>query len=108
MEILFENKKLAELKIQKAQYMKYMMATNFTGTVTTDNDDITLELWNTTLKNGFISVSFTDLMSKQTKHYRNKEMIDQILSKFQETRFWNAIAKYVDINYQCFLLVWLL
>ncbi|GFR94181.1 solute carrier family 28 member 3-like [Elysia marginata] len=43
------------MKINRFQYMKYMAATNFTGTITKHRDDITLDLWKVTLNNGFIS-----------------------------------------------------
>lgn len=47
--------KLTEMKINRFQYMKYMVATNFTGTITEHRDDITLDMWKVTLNNGFIS-----------------------------------------------------
>ncbi|KAK3782747.1 hypothetical protein RRG08_037746 [Elysia crispata] len=47
--------KMIEMKINRFKYMKYMMATNFTGPITKHRDDITLDLWNMTLTNGFIS-----------------------------------------------------
>ncbi|GFO09086.1 sodium/nucleoside cotransporter [Plakobranchus ocellatus] len=47
--------KLTEMKYNKAFYDQYMLATNFTGTITKHREDITLDGWNKTLNNGFIS-----------------------------------------------------
>ncbi|XP_005096213.2 solute carrier family 28 member 3 [Aplysia californica] len=47
--------KLAEMKMNRAQYDQYMLATNFTGPVSETRDDVILDLWNVTLNNGFIS-----------------------------------------------------
>lgn len=47
--------KLVEMKYNKFQYLNYMTSTNFTGTITRHRDDITLDMWNVTLTNGFIS-----------------------------------------------------
>ncbi|RUS81622.1 hypothetical protein EGW08_010635 [Elysia chlorotica] len=47
--------KLIEMRGNKFQYLQYMAATNFTGTITKHRDDITLDSWNMTLTNGFIS-----------------------------------------------------
>ncbi|XP_035825056.1 solute carrier family 28 member 3-like [Aplysia californica] len=52
--------KLADIKVNKVKYAQYMLATNYTGPVTETRDDLVLELWNVTLKDGIISVYFTD------------------------------------------------
>ncbi|CAL1537919.1 unnamed protein product, partial [Lymnaea stagnalis] len=52
---IFAFLKLAEMKLNRFTYLQYMVATNGTGPVLHDNDDIILGAWNKTLKLGFIN-----------------------------------------------------
>ncbi|XP_012936708.1 solute carrier family 28 member 3 [Aplysia californica] len=47
--------KLAEMKMNKMKFAQYMLATNYTGPITETRDDLVLDMWNVTLKDGFIS-----------------------------------------------------
>ncbi|XP_059174865.1 solute carrier family 28 member 3-like [Physella acuta] len=47
--------RLTDLKINKAKYDNYMLSTNWTGTITRNRDEVILDMWNVTLKHGFIS-----------------------------------------------------